>query len=363
MDERGAIHDGCPVSDRAEEGVSSRRTEKVMAVSHRPSGMFCLLAAAALMVGFAQPARAAGITLNVIIFPGVQDLPFFVAIEKGFFGEQGLDVRITLTGSSTELRDGLAAGKYQIAHTAADNAVAMVELQHAETVIVMGGDNSFNHLFVTPEIKSYQDMRGKTLVVDAPNTAFALVAYQMLAEHGVKRGEYTVSLEGGTPVKRLAAMADSGIAQAGMLNLPYSVLAPGRGLHDLGSLTSAIGQYQGTTGFVMRPWADAHRDTLVRYIVAYIQAVRWIKTPAHKAEAVAMLVDHLKLTPEVAGQCYDIVADPTTGFARDAEVDREGFGNVLRLRAVVEGEWGGKPPSAAHYLDLSFYNQAVAKAK
>jgi hypothetical protein len=35
----------------------------------------------------------------------------------------------------------------------------------------------------------------------------------------------------------------------------------------------------------------------------------------------------------------------------------------LRLRAVVEGEWGGKPPSAAHYLDLSFYNQAVAKAK
>jgi len=334
-----------------------------MAMSHRPFGMPCLLAAAALLVGFAQPAGAAGIPLNVIIFSGVQDLPFFVATEKGFFGEQNLDVRITLTGSSTELREGLAAGKYQIAHTAADNAVAMVELQHSETVIVMGGDNSFNHLFVAPEIKTYQDLRGKTLVVDAPNTAFALVAYQMLADHGVKRGEYTFSLEGGTPTKRLAAMADSRIAQAGMLNLPYSVLAPGKGLHDLGSLTSAIGRYQGTTGFVLRPWADANRDTLVRYIVAYIQAVRWIKIPEHKAEAVAMMVDHLKLAPEVASQCYDIVADPTTGFARDAEVDREGFDNVLKLRAVVEGEWNGKPPPAAPYLDLSFYDQAIAKAR
>ncbi|MGA2995809.1 ABC transporter substrate-binding protein [Bradyrhizobium sp.] len=322
------------------------------------------LLVAALLACFAQPAgAAAGIPLDIIVFSGVQDLPFFVATEKGFFEEQGLNVRITLTGSSTELREGMAAGKYQIAHTAADNAVAMVELQHADTVIVMGGDNSFNHLFVTPEIEKYEDLRGKTLVVDAPNTAFALVAYQMLADHGVKRGEYTVSLEGGTPAKRIASMADNRIAQAGMLNLPYSVLAPRKGLRELGSLTSAIGQYQGTSGFVLRPWAGANRDTVVKYIAAYIQAVRWIKTLAHKAEAVAMLVNHLKLAPEVAAQCYDIVADPATGFAKDAEFDLKGFENVLKLRAVVEGAWGGRPPAAAGYLDLSFYDQAAAKTK
>jgi hypothetical protein len=57
----------------------------------------------------------------------------------------------------------------------------------------------------------------------------------------------------------------------------------------------------------------------------------------------------------------DIVADQTTGFAGDAEVDLKGFENVLKLRAVVEAAWGGKPPVAARYLDLSFYNQAVSK--
>jgi hypothetical protein len=76
-----------------------------------------------------------------------------------------------------------------------------------------------------------------------------------------------------------------------------------------------------------------------------------------------MLVNHLKLAPEVAGQCYDIVADPTTGFAKDAEFDLKGFENVLKLRAVVEGAWGGKPPAAAGYFDLSFYDQAAAKSK
>jgi hypothetical protein len=58
------------------------RKGEIMAISHRPVGMPCLLAVAALLVGFAQPARAAGIPLNVIIFSGVQDLPFFVATEN-----------------------------------------------------------------------------------------------------------------------------------------------------------------------------------------------------------------------------------------------------------------------------------------
>jgi ABC-type nitrate/sulfonate/bicarbonate transport system substrate-binding protein len=330
-----------------------------MILKRRCSSLLGLAATAVLAVCPIQPALAETRTpLHVINFPGVQDLPFYVAEEKGFFTEHGLDVTVTVTGSSTELREGLASGRYQIAHTAADNAVAMVELQHADTIIVMGGDNSFNHLFVSPEIKTYQDLRGKTLVVDAPNTAFALVAYQMLADHGVKPGEYKISLAGGTPVKRLAAMADTKIAQAGMLNLPYSVLAPGKGLHDLGSLTSAIGPYQGTTGFVMRPWADAHRKALVNYIAAYIEAVRWIKNPAHKAEAVGMLMAHLKLPRDVASQCYDVVANPETGFADDARLDQAGFRNVLKLRAVIEDEWGGKPPAAGRYLDLSFYRQA-----
>ena len=35
-----------------------------------------------------------------------------------------------------------------------------------------------------------------------------------------------------------------------------------------------------------------------------------------------------------------------------------GFRKVLALRAEIEGSWGGKPPPAERYVDLSYYTKA-----
>ena len=47
------------------------------------------------------------------------------------------------------------------------------------------------------------------------------------------------------------------------------------------------------------------------------------------------------------------------GFAKDGKFDMAGFKNVLKLRAEIEGQWGGKPPAPDKYIDLSYYNKAV----
>ena len=46
----------------------------------------------------------------------------------------------------------------------------MAEVAKADIAIVSGGDNSFNHLFVQPDIRTLADLRGKTVIVDAVNT-------------------------------------------------------------------------------------------------------------------------------------------------------------------------------------------------
>jgi hypothetical protein len=56
----------------------------------------------------------------------------------------------------------------------------MVELDKADAIIVAGGDNGFNRIIVQPEIDRLSDVRDKTVVVDAPNTAFALLLYKAL---------------------------------------------------------------------------------------------------------------------------------------------------------------------------------------
>ena len=69
----------------------------------------------------------------------------------------------------------------------------MVELAKADAVIVTGGDNGFNRVIVQPEIKSFSDLRGKTVVVDAPNTAYALLLYKALKNAGLNKGDYRSS--------------------------------------------------------------------------------------------------------------------------------------------------------------------------
>ena len=54
------------------------------------------------------------------------------------------------------------------------------------------------------------------------------------------------------------------------------------------------------------------------------------------------------------------VRAPINGFAKDAKFDMQGFKNVLKLRAELEGQWGGNPPPPEKYIDLSYYNGAVA---
>jgi ABC-type nitrate/sulfonate/bicarbonate transport system substrate-binding protein len=297
--------------------------------------------------------------LQVIVFEGVQNLPLFAARKKGFFAKRGLEVDVAFTPNSWTLRDGLAEGRYQIAHTAVDNAVAMVELAGKDVAVVMGGDSGFNAAYVQPGIASFAELRGRTVLVDAPDTAFALVLYQILKKHGLERGDYAVKSVGATPL-RLAELRKDRTAAAAILNLPFRILAGREGLKNMGEAVDEIGPYLSTAGFVMRPWGQANGDILVRYIQAYVEGLRWALDPANRSEAIGLLTEHLRLSPDVAAEAYAIAAAPKTGLAEDAALDLDGLRNVLRLRAGIEGQWGGTPPSPDRYLDLSYHARAVA---
>jgi ABC-type nitrate/sulfonate/bicarbonate transport system substrate-binding protein len=297
--------------------------------------------------------------LTIMVFQGVQNLPLFAAQTKGFFAKRGLEVEVKIAPTSDEMRNGLAEGRYQIVHGAIDNAVAMAEVAKADIAVVVGGDNGWNQLIVQPGIGTAADLRGKTVVVDAPNTAYALQLYDMLARAGLKKGDYEVKVVGAT-FKRLAAIREDKTIAASMLNPPFSVLAQKAGLKSLGSAVKTVGPYQATAGFVMRAWAKANDDTLVKYLQAYVEGVRWSLDPANKETAVKLLMDRLKLAEDVATAAYEAATDPAEGFAKDGKVDLEGFRNVLKLRATHLGTWGGTPPAPEKYLDLSYYQKAFA---
>jgi ABC-type nitrate/sulfonate/bicarbonate transport system substrate-binding protein len=307
-----------------------------------------------------QAAQADVQTVRVISFGGVATIPLLAAEAQGLFVRHGIKAVVEFTPNSTVLREGLAAGKYDIAHAAVDNAVAMVETDGADVVIALGSDDSMNELIVQPAIESIAGLRGKTVAVDAPNTAYALQLRKILLMNGLVAGQdYTMKAVGGTPQRLQALLQDKELA-ASMLNPPSSIQAKRGGLKSLGSAAQLIGPYQGIGAFALRGWARDHRDVFVRYLAAYVEGLRWFLSPANKAEALALLTTGLKVTPEVAADAYAQAVGGRGGLAPDARLDIDGLKNVLRLRAEIEKQWQGTPPAADKYYDLSYHQAALA---
>src|SRR5262249_57109643 len=103
----------------------------------------------------AQAGAAETTRLRVNTFPNAKALPIHVGLAKGLFAKYGLAVELENTESSQSQRDGLAAGRFQIAHAALDNAVAMIEVARRDVVIVSGADSGMNKFFLQPQLSSF----------------------------------------------------------------------------------------------------------------------------------------------------------------------------------------------------------------
>ncbi len=294
------------------------------------------------------------------VFPGPQNLALFAAEAKGYFDKHGIDADVAITVGSDEQRSALADGTAEIIHSAVDNAVHMVEAAEQDIIIVSGGSNGMNDLIVRAEIETYEHLRGKTVVVDAANTAYAFQLYTMLAANGLEKGDYAVLPTGGAP-QRLRAMGADENHAAAMLNPPSNFIAEEQGYRNFGPAVAAVGRYQADGAFVQRSWAEANAEALVGYLKAGIEGIRWAYDPANRSEAAEILVNRLKIDPAIAACSVEAAVGPGGGLAEDARFDRQGFENMLRIRHKIAGTWGGQIPPAEKYLDLSYHDRALAE--
>ena len=293
--------------------------------------------------------------LTVMVFPGTQTLPLFAAQARGYFEKRGLAVELKPAPNSEEQRAGLAAGRYQIVHGAADQCVALVEAAKVDAMIVAGGDNGFNHLIVQPEIARIAELRGRTLVADVANTGWSFVLYDILKRHGLSRGDIVIH-EAGAPFRRFEAMRGDKAMAAAILNPPYAIHARRAGLKDLGAVVETIGPYLGTVPYLLRGWAAANANTLTAYLAAAIEGLCWTLDLANEAKAVRLAAERLSVPADIAAEIHAAACNPANGLARDAAFDLDGFKTVLKLRADFENR-AAAPPE--RYFDLSWHRRAL----
>jgi ABC-type nitrate/sulfonate/bicarbonate transport system substrate-binding protein len=302
--------------------------------------------------------------LNLIVFPGGFNWPIWVAQEKGLFAKHGIAPTITPTPSSAFQLQNLIEGKFDIAMTAIDNLIAYREGQGEakadgpDLIAFMGGDNGFLRLVAVPEVKSFNDLRGKTLSVDALTTGYAFVLLELMERNGLTLNrDYRTERAGGV-LQRFNALLEKKHAGT-MLISPFEVQAEAQGFNRLANASDALGAYQGLVGGARKAWADANRDAVIGYIRAFSEAVDWLYAPQNRSEAIAIFRKNLpQATEQAANTAYNVLLSPKDGFQRNAQIDLKGVETVLRLRSKY-GQPQRTLSDPRRYYDDSFYRAAL----
>jgi ABC-type nitrate/sulfonate/bicarbonate transport system substrate-binding protein len=277
--------------------------------------------------------------LSVIVFPGGFNLPMWAAQGRGFFEANGVRVVLTDTPSSTFQMQGLAEGRFDIAMTAFDNVVAYQEGQgeaaippNPDMFAFMGSDNGFLSVVGGRGVKSFADLQGKTLSVDALTTGYAFVLRELLARNGVSDVAFD---RAGGALSRFQELL-KGTHAGTVLVTPFDLLAMQQGHARLAVAHQELGAYQGVVAASRRSWAAQNEAALAGFVRGYRAGVEFLYANPDIAEQ--LLVANLRtMTPALAKQTRGVLLDERFGFFRDVRLDREGMKTVLALRSRFAG--------------------------
>ena len=143
-----------------------------------------------------------------------------------------------------------------------------------------------------------------------------------------------------------------------LLTPPFVGNALERGCHLLARGDQIVPCYQATGGAAKRSWAEQHRDVLVSYIRAAIEATRWCFEPKNRSQCIELLGKHNGIEGQAAENTLDALLDPGYGIYPEAELNLPGIEAALELRAEM-GFLNRRVPGVEKYVDLSYYRKAI----
>lgn len=324
----------------------------------KPTLHACLVGAALVAGGGA----VAQTKIDMIAFGGTSNLPIWVAQDRGFFAKHGVEIKLDRTPSSTQQFKDIMEGKYNVFSTAMDNIVAYQENmgssqfgEQPDLFAFMGVHHGLNSLVVKPEIKTFQDIRGRTMGVDSMTTGYAFVLFKMLEKNGlIRERDYKVAAIGGG-VERFNALKDGKIDGA-LMSAPNDVEAKELGFTILAEAADSLGGYQGSVYGARRGWAQKNERDLLAIARGIKEGHDYVF--ANKAGSIEVLRNRVKaLSAEQAEVVYQGLVEGKGGLSRNGALSMDGIRTVLSLRSEMAGR---KLDDPNKYIDQSVF-QKIAK--
>jgi NitT/TauT family transport system substrate-binding protein len=218
---------------------------------------------------------------------------YYMAIEKGFFKNHGLDVEfIELRGDADVVR-ALLADQLDSAEFSPGPALVAND-RGAEIIIVGSSMIGYPYaLYVRKDITSWEELKGKTFGVSSPGSTPDLIAREMLKRKGVDPNSINIANVGGTS-GRIRALS-GGKIDATAASSEYLPEQEKLGIKALGFASEIVPEWPRFTIGIQKKILDKQRLDAVNFLAGYIEGLAYAMN--HRDETIALGAKITKLPP------------------------------------------------------------------
>jgi ABC-type nitrate/sulfonate/bicarbonate transport system substrate-binding protein len=288
----------------------------------------------------------------------LNNLPIYVAQDKGFFAKENIFVEAVVLNASTRAIPALIGGSTQLSASSAMTTIRAIE--KGATLKIVGGliNAPVYDLYAGAKYKSIKDLKGTTIGVTGLITSDTILLKEMLKANGLEYPrDYAMLGIGGTPDRYLAMQ--SGNIAGGILSPPFSFSADEAGFINLGSTAKYTPYFTQTVFNVRSEWAQEKKALLVRFLRAIVRASHFIHT--QKEETVRIIAKRFKFSEKHSEASWRYFIS-NNAIPKDGEVNAKGVDKVLQL-LVEDGTLKLPLPRQDKYIDMTYLDEARRTAQ
>lgn len=282
--------------------------------------------------------------------------PYHIAIEKGYYREEGLEIDMLNAGGGTAT-PALIAGDLAIS-TSGSSAVNPIMRGAALKVFMVLFDRPTYQVWSTVEaVRTLADLKGKTIGIQTRGDTFELATRIVLKQNGIDPNSVGYTPLGFGNESRMAAVKTGSLAATVLTTIDVQqmkdagLLDKGRRLVDMYETVRIPYTGSATTDKMMRE----NPDLVKRYVRATVKGMHYMR--AFKSETVDITTKYSK-APRNAGEVdYDAVVQSMTA---DGTASEKTLRDDLEVRAEILNIPLDKIPPTSKVYDFSLV-EAVNK--
>jgi ABC-type nitrate/sulfonate/bicarbonate transport system substrate-binding protein len=303
--------------------------------------------------------------LNTYVVKNLLASPHFVALENGYWAEQGLDVQMKLAGSGRIVVQALQAGDAQLGHVAISGTLPVARAGGDKLISVMPYYNDPGYM---GRASAYAIVGRKDHGIDPANPAsllgkkigFTAGTDEYYMKQWFRREKLDISKSQTVSVlpEDMPVTVSQGLVDAVVPWEPYASQV----VRELGANAAVMsrgeaGLISDNVGIVGKEdWIKAHQDIVEKFAIGLALAAKFIRENPHEtAEIVSRTLDGLNLGDAEEGLKH-MVWDPRISVCTVEGSIRSGNGMVRNGQIKMDRSF-----VAADFYDMTVYDRMTAK--